>query len=76
MEKMIYEKPVLEVEIFQLDAEIAGSCVQGAGHSDFTCLKGQGETPLFSTDMNCDVDANDPSTCYHIAAQAVGLFAS
>lgn len=72
MEKMIYEKPVLEVEIFQLDAEIAGSCVQGAGHSDVSCVKIDSDSPLFTE--GCVADINKGDTCYHLAAG--GFFAS
>ncbi len=37
--KRVYEKPVLDVELFQLDAEVASSsCTESVGHNDMACI--------------------------------------
>lgn len=75
--KKKYEKPILAVESFQLDAAIAASCTgtgpEGSkyatlGYTEDTCTYNNGQ--YFNLD-NCQVDLTGPAndgndtTCYH-----------
>lgn len=84
--KKKYEKPVLLIESFQLDAAIAGSCSGegyiAIGHWAETCGDGTGNEHYkwyaFS-DTTCEVDVAGPeddgsdSFCYHGPMASGGL---
>lgn len=81
--KKTYQKPVLMVESFQLDAAIAATCSsQGyipINYSEDTCTFDGGQ---FFNGNNCQVDLTGPggdgndTTCYHGPLLAGSTFIS
>lgn len=86
--KRAYEKPMLTVDSFQLDAAIAASCSSPGkipiGYADVQCLQENlpGIDLIFSNDCSLDVtadtfnyggDGND-TYCYHGPFNPNGLF--
>lgn len=86
--KRTYEKPMLTVDSFQLDAAIAASCSSEGkipiGYADVQCLESNmpGIGLIFSNDCGLDVtadafnyggDGND-TYCYHGPFNPNGLF--
>lgn len=86
--KKKYEKPVLIIEPFQLDATVAASCQsQGykpIGYNENGCGfdKGTSHTWLYFNTHNCDLDIVGPegdgndTVCYHGPIDANTVFIS
>ena len=73
--KKPYQKPVVAVELFQLDASIAASCssqgYQPLNHYDFSVCKDHTDNGYFFNANHCVIDLTPPDDdgsdgiCYH-----------
>ena len=73
--KKVYKKPMVNMELFQLDAAVAASCSsQGfkpLNHYDFNICKDNTDDGYFFNENHCVIDLTPPDddgsdgVCYH-----------